>query len=50
MTVLLEWVAQERRVVGWVGKVLHCVGRKGGWMGGWWVWELSEQYWELSRW
>ena len=49
MTVLLEWVGQERRVVGrwteecvgWVGEVLHCVGRKGGWMGGWWVLELS---------
>ena len=58
MTVLLEWVGQERRVVGWesrwteecvgwAGEVVHCVGRTGGWMGDWWV---SEQYWELSRW
>ena len=45
------WKSQwTEECVGWVGEVLHCVGRKSGWMGGWWVWELSEQYWELSRW
>ena len=43
MTVLLEWVAHERRVVGWESRwAEECVGwvgegRKGGWMGGWWV-------------
>ena len=48
MTVLLEWVDKKRTVigwenrwtegcVGWVSELLHCVGRKGGWMGGWWV-------------